>query len=166
MQNARPKLPSRGRTFFSLKYSKSDRIWTVRWKRHIFKFQISDFCKWYGVWPLDSSFEASQVRTMTGQRLQMDYFNIFFQPKGFSSRYSLVQKNDASPLDLGIVWTNPDIHLVSNFHTKIPKLPTGVALNKERLAMAERPLLHLTKCYSPTSVLKPQPRYSQPCVCV
>jgi hypothetical protein len=37
------------------------------------------------------------------QNLTMDYFNILFQPKGFSSRHSLVQKSDASPLDLGIV---------------------------------------------------------------
>ena len=37
----------------------------------------------------------------------MDYFNILFQPKGFSSRHSLVQKSEASPLDLGIVWTGP-----------------------------------------------------------
>jgi hypothetical protein len=35
--------------------------------------------------------------------LIMDYFNILFQPKGFSSQHSLVHNSDASPLDLGIV---------------------------------------------------------------
>ena len=35
--------------------------------------------------------------------MAVDYFNTFFQPKGYSSRHSLVQYSDASPLDLGIV---------------------------------------------------------------
>jgi hypothetical protein len=33
----------------------------------------------------------------------LDYVNILFHPKDFSSRHSLVHKSDASPLDLGIV---------------------------------------------------------------
>ena len=35
--------------------------------------------------------------------LEADYFNILFEPKGFSSRHGLVRKRDASPLDSGIV---------------------------------------------------------------
>jgi hypothetical protein len=69
--------------FFSLKYSKSDKIWTVRWKRPIFFFRFQIFANGmgFGFWtrPLG-------LHTMTGQRLQVDYFNILFQPKGFSSR--------------------------------------------------------------------------------
>jgi len=38
-----------------------------------------------------------------------------FQPKGFSSWHSLVQKSDASPLDLGIVWTGPNfLHYIAS----------------------------------------------------
>ena len=69
------------------------------------RFQMSDFTfhiftnsKGFGLWT-----RALGLHTMTGQRLQVDYFNIKFQPKDFSSRHSLVEKSDASPLDLGIV---------------------------------------------------------------
>jgi hypothetical protein len=56
-----PNFRQEAELFVSLKYSKSDRIWTVKWKNKKIQlsFQISDFCKWYGVWPLDSSFGAS-----------------------------------------------------------------------------------------------------------
>jgi hypothetical protein len=86
--------------FVSLKYSKFDRIWTVRWKRQIsgFRFQIFANGMGFGLWtrPLG-------LHTMTGQRLHVDYLNVFIQPKGLSSRHSLVQKSDASPLNLGIM---------------------------------------------------------------
>ena len=47
-----------------------------------------------GLWtsPLD-------LHTMTDQKLQVDYFNIYFQPIGFSSRQSLGQERDASSLN-------------------------------------------------------------------
>ena len=35
--------------------------------------------------------------------LEADYFKILSEPKGLSSRHSLVWKSDASPLNLGLV---------------------------------------------------------------
>ena len=41
--------------------------------------------------------------------LEAIYFNKIVEPKGFSSRHSLVLKSDASPLNLGIVWSGPKL---------------------------------------------------------
>ena len=40
----------------------------------------------------------------------MNYFNVLFEPKGFSSQQSLVQKSDASPLDFGHSLNRPLVH--------------------------------------------------------
>ena len=60
--------------------------------------------------PLEQSLGWAKCSTQTyveGPKffLEPDYFNILFQPKGFYSQHSLVRKSDASPLDLGIVWS-------------------------------------------------------------
>jgi hypothetical protein len=49
-------------------------------KADFFKFQIFANVMGFGLWtrPLG-------LHTMTGQRLQVDYFNIFFSAQGFSS---------------------------------------------------------------------------------
>ena len=63
-----------------------------------FRFQIFANGMGFGLWtrPLG-------LHTVTGQRLQVDFFNILFQPKGLSSQHTLVQKSDTSPLNFGIV---------------------------------------------------------------
>jgi hypothetical protein len=57
---------------------------------------------------LDPHFRR-EAKLFFHSNLTMHYFDILFQPKGFSSRHSLVQKSDASPLDLGTIGTGPKL---------------------------------------------------------
>ena len=65
--------------------------------------------------PLEPSLGRAKCSTQISSRgwtfLEANYFNINSQPKGFSSRHSLVRKSDASPLHLGIVWSGPNCRL-------------------------------------------------------
>ena len=87
--NARLKLPSRGRTFFF-----------IRRKR-----QISDFKILQMVWGMAFGLVLWGFTLLPAKGFKWIILINFFSPKASPLDIVLVQKSDASPLDLGIVWT-------------------------------------------------------------
>jgi hypothetical protein len=101
-QNAQPKLPSRGQTFFSLNNQSLTRSWQLD-SRGYFEQGI----KWHAPLSLDVGLGLWRLHTVPGRRLHLLYFIGYFQLISLDSQQSLATQSHGLSTWTAIVRTGP-----------------------------------------------------------